>query len=181
MELCRLFNIENAHLPPSKGRWYCCYISTLPSTDWKWRYNWRGEEKVGVGRYLTLAKTNANADDKKKPMQKVQGLKTSHQNLQIRMQLVRDIQAYPHPLTSHARWGLGQNKRGETLLTKANMLFCGNGAWTNIAEEPKSPNMKTLGMIGVVCEANIRSWLLKTPDIKRTIRADGWYASIHTK
>lgn len=51
----------------------------------------------------------------------------------------------------------------------------------NIAEEPKSPNMKTLGMIGVVCEANIRSCLLKIPDIKRTIRADGCYASIHTQ
>lgn len=33
-----------------------------------------------MGCYLTLAKTNASADDKKKAMQKVQGLKTSHQN-----------------------------------------------------------------------------------------------------
>lgn len=67
---------------------------------------------------------------KKKSMQKVQGLKTTHRNLQIRMQMVSDIHAPPppHPLTSHARRGLGQNKRGETLLTKANMLFFGNGA-----------------------------------------------------
>lgn len=48
-----------------------------------------------MGCYLTLDKTNASEDNKKKSMQKVQGSKTSHQNLQIRKQMVSDVHAYP--------------------------------------------------------------------------------------